>query len=220
MSRIVVGVDLCKGSWAAVRLADGTFEDAAVIKSLEDLASGFGREAQVIAVDIPLSFPPPHEKGRACEREGRRLLGARAASMFDTYPEAVLAEATHAAANARAMEAVGCGIPLQSFSLGPAIRQGIAAREKDPRFHETHPELVFWNLAGALAPKKSWTGFRQRLQALEGASVRLPIDLPQMDRAAMDDVIDAAAAAWVADQILLGLAKRVPATGEGFPIWY
>ncbi|HEY3401534.1 MAG TPA: DUF429 domain-containing protein [Geothrix sp.] len=220
MARIVVGADLCAGSWAVIRLVDGRFDAGTVLPSLAEVATTFGADASVITVDIPLSYPAPGTKGRVCEREGRKLLGPRRSSMFDTYPEAVLAAENHAAANALAQATVGCGVPQQSFALGRAIREAIALSERDPRLHETHPELVFLRLGGTMATKKSWTGFRQRLNALDAAGVKLPVEFSEMDQAAMDDVLDAAAAALAADQIALGTGNRLPTQVTEPAIWY
>ena len=220
MDRIVVGVDLCRGSWAGIRLRNGAFDGGGVFPSLEQIATSFGKLAVTIAVDIPLSYPPDGRKGRRCETEGRALLGPRRSSMFDTYPQHVLAAGSHSKANALALETIGCGLSQQSYALGPAIREAIAWSQRDPRIHETHPELVYWNLAGRLASKKSWSGFRQRLAALEGIGIHLPVAFPEMDQAALDDVLDAAAATWVADRIALGQAKRLPAQTCEPAIWY
>jgi predicted RNase H-like nuclease len=220
MARIVVGADLCAGSWAVIRLVDGRFDAGTVLPSLAEVASTFGADASVIAVDIPLSYPAHGTKGRICEREGRKLLGARRSSVFDTYPEVVLAAENHAAANAIAQATIGCGISQQSYALRAGIKEAIALSERDPRLHETHPELVFLRLAGTLASKKSWTGFRQRLLALETAGVKLPVEFPEMDKAAMDDVLDAAAAALAADQIALGTGNRLPTQVTEPAIWY
>jgi len=220
MVRIVVGVDLCRGSWAVIRLVDGHFDAGSVLPSLAEVAATFGADASVITVDIPLSYPVPGTKGRVCEREGRKLLGPRRNSMFDTYPEAVLAADNHAAANSLAQATIGCGISQQSYALWAGIKEAIALSESDSRMHETHPELVFLRLAGFMASKKSWTGFRRRLIALEAAGVMLPVEFPEMDQAAMDDVLDAAAAALAADQIALGTGIRLPALKTEPAIWY
>lgn len=221
MARIVVGADVCQGSWAAIRLVDGLFDRGAVLPTLSEVARTFGKDASTIAVDIPLSYALPGTKGRMCEREGRAMLGPRRSSMFDTYPQAILEAPNHSIANTLAQKTVGCGIPQQSFGLRKAIAEAISLSAEDPRIHETHPELVFSSLAGSLAAKKSWTGFRQRLEALENVGILLPIEFPEMDHAAMDDVIDAAAAAFAADRIAQGIGQRVPSQGSDESlIWF
>ncbi|ELS52799.1 hypothetical protein STVIR_6240 [Streptomyces viridochromogenes Tue57] len=42
----------------------------------------------------------------------------------------------------------------------------------------------------------------------------LPYELGEADRAAVDDVLDAAAAAWSAHRIALGVAGRIPEVAE------
>jgi predicted RNase H-like nuclease len=220
MARIVVGADLCAGSWAVIRLVDGRFDAGTVLPSLAEVATTFGADASVIAVDIPLTYAAPGVKGRACEREGRAMLGPRWPTMFETYPQAVMNAETYAEANALARSTIGKGLPKQSYDLRKAIKSAIALSERDPRLHETHPELVFLRLAGLLASKKSWTGFRQRLSALEAAGVKLPNDFPEGEKVAIDDVLDAAAAALAADQIAQGAGNRVPAQMSEPAIWY
>jgi len=220
MARIVVGADLCAGYWAVIRLVDGRFDAGTVLPSLAEVATTFGADASVIAVDIPCSYPAPGTKGRVCEREGRAMLGPRWQSMFETYPEVIMLAETYEAANALARSTIGKGLPKQSYDLGKAIKEAVALSEKDQRIYETHPEVVFLRLAGALATKKSWTGFRQRLLALEAAGVKLPNDFPEGDKVAVDDVIDAAAAALAADQIALGTGNRLPIQVSEPAIWY
>lgn len=225
MSRIVVGADIAKGAWAAIRLVDGCFESGCVCRTLEEVAQGFGRDAALIALDVPLSYPAEGTKGRLCEVEGRRKLGARRSSMFDTYPASVLDAGTFEDATAASVKTVKCGISQQSFSLGRHIKAAHALAMVDVRIRETHPELVFANLArglgqGELAYKKSWTGFRQRLALLEAAGIHLPVAFPAMDEAGFDDVVDAAAAALAADRVLCGAASRVPAAESEPAIWY
>jgi predicted RNase H-like nuclease len=220
MARIVVGAGLCKGSWAVIRLVDGRFDAGAVLPRLSEMATTFAKDASVIAIDIPLTYAAPGTKGRACEREGQAMLRDRRYSMFDTYPLAVLEAPTHAAASALALQTVGCKISQQSYALRHGIKEAFSLSEQDLRLHETHPELVFARLAGELASKKSWNGVRQRLNALEAAGIHLPVDFPEMNKAALDDVLDAAAAALAADQIALGRGNRIPAQTSEPAIWY
>lgn len=220
MRRIVVGADLCKGSWACIRLVDGRFEEAGIFPTLQEAARTFGAQASVIAVDIPLSYPAEGEKGRLCETLGRRILGPRSSSLFDTYPRAVLEAEPFEVANELARQTTRHGLTKQSYALRKAIREGVALAALDPRIHETHPELVFRRLGGVMASKVTWTGMRQRLQALEGVGIAFPMELPGMDAAAVDDVLDAAAAAHAADSIARGVGNRVPLEGNGGIIWY
>ena len=72
--------------------------------------------------------------------------------------------------------------------------------------------------------KKGWNGHHARRALLEGVGIFVPRVLSgPAGRAAVDDVLDAAAAAWTAWRRSRGLACRVP-TGDPDPdggfIWY
>ncbi len=100
--------------------------------------------------------------------------------------------------------------------------------EADRRLIEVHPELSFRAMAGGqlLPPKKSWNGASDRRSLLEGAGIRLPRDLgPPGLEAAVDDVLDAAAAAWTAHRFALGMAECLhpvvrPRGRRDITIWY
>lgn len=51
------------GSWAVTRLVDGDFDLGTVLPTLVEVATTVGKDASVIAVDIPLSYVSPGTKG-------------------------------------------------------------------------------------------------------------------------------------------------------------
>ncbi len=88
-----------------------------------------------------------------------------------------------------------------------------------------HPEVSFYALAGGVPPayaKKTWRGQNLRRSLLAEAGLVLPDELGDADRVPVDDVLDAAAAAWSAHRIATGTASRVPETpetdAEGHPV--
>jgi predicted RNase H-like nuclease len=94
---------------------------------------------------------------------------------------------------------------------------------------ETHPELCFAAMAGQHLPypKRTWAGVELRRRLLAQSGINLPAELGTAGReAAVDDVLDAAAAAWTAARIIAGTAHSLPARpevfGDGLPcaIWY
>lgn len=87
----------------------------------------------------------------------------------------------------------------------------------DGRIHEVHPEVSFHALAGGVPPayaKKTWRGQNLRRSLLAEAGLVLPEELGEADRIPVDDVLDAAAAAWSAHRIALGTANRLPEVPE------
>ena len=65
------------------------------------------------------------------------------------------------------------------------------------------------------ASKKTWVGASERQAALAEQGIKLgAIDVPVESRAAVDDVLDAAAAAWSARRVLMGHAVSLPAGAD------
>jgi predicted RNase H-like nuclease len=87
------------------------------------------------------------------------------------------------------------------------------------RVVEIHPEASFGQLAGAplQSLKSTWAGIARRRQLLAGAGIILPEDLgPAGEKAAVDDVLDAAAAAWTALRVVRDQARPHPDPPELF----
>jgi predicted RNase H-like nuclease len=93
-------------------------------------------------------------------------------------------------------------VPERRSSLPPLV---------GPRVIEVHPEASFRELAGAplRATKKTYDGMMLRLELLASAGIELPKQLA-IGRVAVDDVLDAAAAAWTANRHALGAARSLP----------
>ncbi|MDH4117512.1 MAG: DUF429 domain-containing protein [Acidimicrobiia bacterium] len=202
-----VGIDRTPGGWVVATLEVGRVE-LAVTESLAPV------DAEVVAIDIPLSLPET-VIGRACETEARRMLGGRASTVFSSLPrwcyEAPYTSATLDKARAR----LGSAFSKQAWSLGPAILEAMAV--SGGHWFETHPELAFRVRAGGpVAPKKTWNGVYGRLRVLADLGVSIG-DGP--DGVPPDDVIDAVVCAVVASDIAAGTAHSVPGEGPD-RIWY
>lgn len=119
------------------------------------------------------------------------------------------------------------GISKQSFGLAPKILEVDEIVRVDDRVVEVHPEVSFRGMAGQPLKhsKKSWNGASQRRLLLAQHDIVLPDRLGGAGVAPVDDVLDAAAAAWTADRISRGKAASLPSPPEpldGRPtaIWY
>lgn len=144
-----------------------------------------------------------------------------------TPPRAVLEAPTYAEARARATELTGKSISAQSYALRHNVLEADGLRA-DPRVFEVHPELAFGAMAGRvlMAGKRSWNGASERRDLLASEGLVLPSDLGAGGAVPVDDVLDAAAAAWSARRIARGEAGRVPEAPEldehrrPVAIWY
>jgi predicted RNase H-like nuclease len=138
-------------------------------------------------------------------------------------------EASHAQVSATAKARFGHGISIQTWHILAKVAETDAALaeigpDRRVRVVEVHPECSFQTMAAtaeAAAPadqrrfdsKKSARGAGQRLAALS-----VWFDLPELARAparaAVDDVLDAAAVAWSTRRRALGQAELMPAPAQ------
>ncbi|NNE19668.1 MAG: DUF429 domain-containing protein [Myxococcales bacterium] len=218
---LAVGADGCPDGWVAVACENGRFSAIAHLPDIASLVATFP-QAEAFGIDIPLSFPTDSAV-RPTDREARRRLSSSAASLFPVPPRIVLEAATYADANALSKSEFGRGISRQSYALRSKILEAVGFIEAtgENRLYEVHPELSFRLLARnfgheVTASKKTWTGAIERLQLLEAAALAPPLEAsPPLGRAAIDDVLDAAVAAWTAHRITTSSAETIAPPAEG-----
>ncbi|KUM80985.1 DUF429 domain-containing protein [Streptomyces curacoi] len=211
----VLGIDACgKQGWAGIRLADGAYAGSLVGVRLDALIERAAGVA-AIAVDMPLGLV---EQGwRAADLQARALLRVRRSSVFLMAPRPAWLEPDYPAASERCRALTGCRLSRQAWSLAPKLLEARACWLADDRIHEVHPEVSFRALAGGVPldyPKRTWRGQNLRRRLLAAAGLVLPDELGEADRVPVDDVLDAAAAAWSAHRIALGVAGRIPEVPE------
>lgn len=211
----VLGVDGCKKGWIGISNdLRGYFG-----KTIDELAGAADTDGlvDVIAVDIPIGLP---EVGpRAADALARHLVGPRHPSVFSTPIRAALEAPTHKEGSAAARAATGKGITIQAYGLGPKILEVDAwVRHADRTVIEVHPEVCFAVMAARslVHAKTTWAGIEERRTLLKSAGF-LPVNIGEVGaRAAVDDVLDAAAAAWTASRYVSGSAVSHPSPPEVF----
>ena len=236
---LVGGVDGVRDGWvmAVTGVAGGSPVEFSAWHTLGDLwVEARSRRLLVVAVDMPAGLPGAER--READLEAHRLLGARRSSLFWTPPLCVLDAAGHAEANRRSWDETGRGISAQAFNLVPKIRELRDALAPDdfapdarPRAVEVHPESSFVRLAGEpmSASKRKPAGEQERLDVLAEAfpniaEVAVSAPPPGPPRPQLDDLLDAAAAAWTARRIATEQAECLGAGEQdeaGYPmhIW-
>jgi predicted RNase H-like nuclease len=202
----VVGVDGCRGGWLAVSLSrDGTSE----CRIFPDMASLWAahRQAALILVDIPIGLPEA-ANDRTCDKEARKVLGRRRASVFPVPCRAAVYAPDYDAAINLNDRITGKRIFRATWNLIPRMRQVDEILQVDSRargiIREAHPEVLFWgfNKRRPMASyKKNVAGEAERLEVLQkvyrGAKAlfhELRENLPR-NSAGPDDLVDALAAA-------------------------
>lgn len=208
----VVGVDGWKGCWVGVVLDDERFVSARVFDRLDEIAAN--SDFQIIGLDVPIGLPdtPP----RLADTLVRAKLGPRRSSIFAAPPAFCLDSkwTTRKAASDESQQRFGIGIGAQAFALMKNIRETDEVARKDERVYEVHPEFSF-TLMNSQQPlrfnKKTWNGREERVRLLRQQRIVLPTMLPDhVGTVPIDDLLDAAAAAWSARRIAQKSAVSVP----------
>jgi predicted RNase H-like nuclease len=222
-----VGVDGCKGGWVAVAVDDGGACSAHLLGTIDAITRAVP-DAAVIAIDIPIGLV---ERGqRQADLAVRRLLGARRNSVFMTPVRLALEAASHAEGSSLSVASGGPGISRQAYGLRQRIFEVERWLSSAPcPVREAHPELCFAEMRGGRPPsasKKTWQGMIERRAALAAVGMLLDdIDPAVGSMVPVDDLLDAAAAAWTAKRLLAGVARSIPdppeddRAGGGIAIW-
>lgn len=215
----VLGVDACRGGWLGVTLSGG-MANAYFALGIEDLIGAVEGDGQLdaVAVDMPIGLPDAGQ--READRLAKAEVGRLGSSVFVTPTRAAFAAPDHASAVTINREHGGAGISFQAFSLKAKLLQVDHWVRRTPlHVVEVHPEVSFARLAGeALTVRKStWAGAHRRRALLAGVGVRLDTDLGVAGAVAgVDDVLDAAIAAWSAQRVARGEAMSMPNPPERF----
>lgn len=212
----VIGVDACKKGWVGIT-GDLSGYFGVTIDVLVSAAETDGT-LDVVAIDIPIGLPTTG--ARQADVLARKLIGRRASSVFPTPIREALMAATHAEASALNVRATGKGLSQQAYALGKKILEVDAwARSTSHTVIEVHPEVCFATMAGRpLAhPKSTWAGVEERRHILATVGIEVPTEIgPAGELAAVDDVLDAAAASWTARRYADGGAVAYPDVPERF----
>ena len=218
----VLGVDACRTGWAGIGLCGGQARAyfAPGIRELAGQAAADG-PLLVIAIDIPVGLPDAGR--RSADVLARKELKGRWPSLFITPVRTAVQAAGYQDAAAENRRLAGEGLSRQAFALRAKILdvdQWLQAGSPAPvRVVEAHPELSFAAMAGAplRSRKSTWAGAVQRRTLLAQERIVLDGDLGLAgEQAGVDDVLDAAAAAWTARRVSQGSARCLPPSPQVF----
>ena len=225
----VAGVDGCRAGWIAFKFELPSFATSLEVIDLPSLLTNRLSDLAFLAIDIPIGLL---DGSRACDKAGRKLLGQpRGTSVFAAPCRAALTAKTHAEASAINRQKTGRGLSLQSFHIGPKIKQVDDAMTPECQrwAFEVHPEVCFWALNGQRPMahnKKTSEGAADRVCVLNPIFPEIGHHLgSRPPGVAKDDLLDAAAAAWTALRRHRGEARCVCAPehddkGLELTIWY
>lgn len=218
--REVVGVDGAKDGWVAVALVDGGFTRAVEVARLVDLPREFPA-ASVFAIDVPMHLNP--DTFRSVDATLRARRGVSPSTVFNAPPRRAFDANSHEAAQRWCRARGLMGFSVQSWSLREKIvsAEALLAEIAGPTVIEVHPEATFamMNKGERLrGGKRSWNGVMQRRRLLAEQGIALPDELPDdVGGIGLDDILDAAAAAWSALRYGRGANEFVKLSVEGEP---
>ncbi|GAA1246613.1 DUF429 domain-containing protein [Oryzihumus leptocrescens] len=220
MSVRVLGVDGCRTGWVGIVL-DGGHVTAVHGATITEVLDAAGRDGGLACVGVDMPIGLPDAGRRQADVLARKALGPRWQSLFLTPVRPALLTADFAEAVAVNRELAGEGLSRQAFALRTKVLEvdALVRDSADPVVVEVHPELSFAAMAGGplAAGKKTWAGTQERRALLARHGIPVPEDLgPAGALAAVDDVLDAAAAAWSASRWAAGQARSLPAPPERF----
>ncbi|MCP4085678.1 MAG: DUF429 domain-containing protein [Actinomycetia bacterium] len=221
----VLGIDAAgKHGWVGAIVDDRGFV-AAHVGALNELIT-WAEPVATVGVDIPIGNLP--EGGRAADTVARGFIGLRRSSVFNAPPVAELRQDSFDETNRQLAERGQPKMSRQTWALLLKVEEAEALASSDDRLIEVHPEVSFRAMTDRDLewPKKSWNGQMLRRRLLTDAGIVLPDQLDSAGVIPVDDVLDAAAAAWSARRHAQGQARALPdhvevdRTGHRLAIWY
>jgi predicted RNase H-like nuclease len=216
---MVLGADACRAGWVGLLLTSSSRGRVCVAPTFADLVADAATRGplELVAVDMPVGLPDSSR--RQADVLARAELGPRRSSVFMTPTRAALEQDTHARASAMNKDLAGDGISTQAYHLRPKLKEvETVAFGRTHRVVEVHQEVSFAQLAGHPLPssKKTPDGMRRRRSLLRAAGIVLTRPDRVGPGVAVDDVLDAAVAAWSGRRVVTGDARSLPDPPELF----
>ena len=169
-----IGIDGCKDGWFCVSLDEDEAYSYCIIQDTESLEQHLCHASSVL-IDIPIGLLDAGSDERRCDKQARKLLGAkRCSSVFPSPARQTLQAGSYKEAQLINRNSNGRGLSQQSWNIVPKIRQIDDLITSNTSFQgvvrECHPELCFWALNDRAAMqhnKKKIEGKQERLAVLE-----------------------------------------------------
>jgi len=215
----VLGVEACKTGWFGILLSDKPPRPffAATVAALVAAAQADGPLA-VVGMDLPIGLPDAGR--RAADVLAKQAIGPLRSSVFMTPVRGALRAEDHPTAIAVNASLAGEGVSERAYALRHKFFEvEDLLRATELRVVEVHPEVSFARMNGGplLARTSTWAGAEVRRLLLADQGIPLFGDLGTAGRSAgVDDVLDAAAAAWTARRVAGGTAVCLPDPPEVF----
>lgn len=228
-----VGIDVCAAGYLAISLDEGN-AGYRLLESDSELFEFLNKHDRVF-IDIPIGLQDDTEV-RECDRLLRERLGPDYKESIINPPiRDAVAAPTYGEASVISYEKMEKQVPMQSWSLAPAIRTMQQFFEKSANgrntIFESHPELLYQILNGGssiLQKKATKKGLRHRLYLLKEQNKYVDDffrDIKEdyrRNQVEEDKIIDAMALALFAlrsaDEPVKTLPENPPQDATGLPM--
>ncbi len=215
-NHVVVGMDGCPAGWLSISVKLRSHQTSVqVYRNFRDILS-HSQNVKQIAIDIPigLSISGPRE----CDLIARRLLGKpRSSSVFPPPVRAAIIGSSYLQASAINRRECGKGLTVQASAIRGKIKDvdDVMTCEMQSWIHEVHPELCFWAMNDYKPmrySKRRAPGREERQKLLSSWCPSIKGHISELVHACanVDDLFDAASAAWTAERIATSKARRIP----------
>ena len=218
---IYIGVDGCKGGWAACILDHGQclFDRYDSLEAITDAFPAFDG----FLIDMAIGLRNCKEQRRP-DDEVRKELGARASSVFPIPCRQAVHAKTEEEQKKANKEALGKSLSKQSIAIIPKLKEVDEFLRDHPQYQnkilESHPEVCFARLNGSSlqAGKKRIAGFAERRKVLERflpdkALFAVPVKAKKFS-CSINDLMDAACLAVTAALSSHGMCETIPKDPE------
>ena len=198
----VAGVDGCRAGWVWFRVDMPSLVTSVEVADLPQRLRDRPEGLVALGIDIPIGLL---EGTRACDTAARKLLGQpRGSSVFPSPCRAAVRAGSYRDACEANELYTGRKISQQAWGIAPKIKQvddAITTSIQEWAF-EVHPEVCFWAMNRGRPMrhgKKCRDGRQERLALLRRVFPQVGAHLEQRPAGVgVDDLLDAAAAAWTA----------------------
>jgi predicted RNase H-like nuclease len=209
----VVGVDGCRAGWIAFKVDVFTRVSRVEVVDLKSTLCNRPDNLAILAIDMPIGLL---DGPRSCDCAARKLLGSpRSSSVFAPPCRAALASTSHHNASEMNRSTTGKGLSIQAWAIAPKIKEidDLLQPAQQSWVFEVHPEVSFWRMNDRrpmLHSKSRLAGREERRSILlqEFPNLVNHIDHRPVG-VGVDDVLDAAAAAWSALRLRESKAESV-----------
>jgi len=118
----MVGADASRGRWLAIKLSEDGSWEINLVRNIAEMWESYSRASSIL-IDVPIGLREQGDKGRLCDMEARKRIGARRSSVFRAPCRAALRAENYEDAKRISREKTGKSLSIQSWGIIPKVRE-------------------------------------------------------------------------------------------------